>query len=132
MNATELHHDAVVVDSHNDLLMLVARRPPERWASYFRERWLPQLRDGGVDVQVLPVFIDDELVNTLGAGDFFGEFAALEWAAGYTYPRLASVVASEPLRVLVFPDGALNELVREFPALDAVIRTALHERLPRR
>ena len=82
---------------------------------------------GAVDV-----FIDDELVNTLDAGDFFGEFAALEWAAGYTYPRLASVVASQPLRVLVFPDGALNDLVREFPALDTVIRTALHKRLPRR
>jgi aromatic-L-amino-acid/L-tryptophan decarboxylase len=78
------------------------------------------------------VLIDDELVNTLHAGEFFGEFAALEWAAGYTYPRLASVVASEPLRVLVFPQGALDELVREFPALDVVIRTALHERLPRR
>jgi aromatic-L-amino-acid decarboxylase len=78
------------------------------------------------------VLIDDELVNTLRAGDFFGEFAALEWAAGYAYPRLASVVATEPLRLLVFPDGALNELVREFPALDTVIRAALHERLPRR
>ncbi|WP_283136651.1 dipeptidase [Rhizohabitans arisaemae] len=55
----ELHHRAVVADTHNDLLMSVAARPPERWASYFRDRWLPQLRDGGVDLQVLPVFIDD-------------------------------------------------------------------------
>ena len=59
-----------------------------------------------------------------GAGDFFGEIAALEWAAGYAYPRLATVVASNRCALLVFPDGALNELVREFPALDAVIRTA--------
>ncbi len=56
----ELHHDAVVVDAHNDLLMLVCRRPKERWVPYFREHWLPQLREGGVDIQVLPVFIDDE------------------------------------------------------------------------
>ena len=83
--------------------------------------------DGAVDV-----FIDDEQVNTLAAGDFFGEFAALDWAAGYTYPRLASVVAAEALRLLVFPDGALNTLVQEFPAVDTVIRAALHERLPRR
>jgi membrane dipeptidase len=54
-----LHDDAVVVDTHNDLLMLVVNRPVERWGTYFRERWLPQLRDGGVDVQVLPIFIDD-------------------------------------------------------------------------
>jgi membrane dipeptidase len=60
LTADELHRDAVVLDAHNDLLMLVARRPRELWVPYFRQRWLPQLRDGGVDVQVLPVFIDDE------------------------------------------------------------------------
>ncbi|MCW2940825.1 MAG: Membrane dipeptidase [Actinomycetia bacterium] len=58
--STELHHRAVVADTHNDLLMAVTARPPHRWASFFRERWLPQLRDGGVDLQVLPVFIDDQ------------------------------------------------------------------------
>ncbi|WP_248958900.1 dipeptidase [Sphaerisporangium perillae] len=57
--SVELHHGAVVADTHNDLLMAVAERPPQRWASFFRERWLPQLREGGVDLQVLPVFIDD-------------------------------------------------------------------------
>jgi membrane dipeptidase len=58
--SSTLHTDAVVADTHNDLLMLVVRRPRERWASYFREHWLPQLQAGGVDIQVLPVFIDDE------------------------------------------------------------------------
>lgn len=57
-----LHRDAVVADAHNDLLMLVARRPKEVWSAYFRERWIPQLRDGGIDVQVLPVFIDSEFL----------------------------------------------------------------------
>jgi membrane dipeptidase len=56
----DLHRDALVADAHNDLLMLVARRPKETWSAYFRERWIPQLREGGIDVQVLPVFIDDE------------------------------------------------------------------------
>jgi membrane dipeptidase len=60
MDAESLHHDARVVDTHNDLLMLVAHRPAERQAAYFRDHWLPQLRAGGVDVQVLPVFIDDD------------------------------------------------------------------------
>ena len=50
----------LVADAHNDLLMLVARRPPHRWASYFREHWYPQLRAGGIGLQVLPVFVDDE------------------------------------------------------------------------
>jgi membrane dipeptidase len=53
------HRDAVVADTHNDLLMAVVARPVPRWGSYFRERWLPQLRAGGVDLQVLPVFIGD-------------------------------------------------------------------------
>ncbi|MFG1699143.1 dipeptidase [Nonomuraea sp. NPDC049309] len=55
-----LHQRAVVADTHNDLLMAVSARPPQQWASFFRERWLPQLQDGGVDLQVLPVFIDDQ------------------------------------------------------------------------
>jgi len=60
LNATALHRDALVADAHNDLLMLVVRRPVQMWDTYFRQRWLPQLRAGGVDIQVLPVFIDDE------------------------------------------------------------------------
>jgi membrane dipeptidase len=58
--AITLHQRAVVADTHNDLLMAVSARPPRQWASFFRERWLPQLRQGGVDLQVLPVFIDDQ------------------------------------------------------------------------
>src|SRR3954454_7487938 len=56
--APRLHASATVVDTHNDLLMLISRRPAADQASYFRERWLPQLQAGGVRVQVLPVFID--------------------------------------------------------------------------
>ena len=60
MDALALHHDAVVVDTHDDLLMLTSRRPTDRQAEYFRTDWLPKLRAGGVDVQVLPVFVDDQ------------------------------------------------------------------------
>jgi membrane dipeptidase len=58
--ATALHRDAVVVDAHNDLLLLVARRRAVGQAGYFRERWLPELRAGGVDVLVLPVYVEPE------------------------------------------------------------------------
>src|SRR5204863_6639458 len=58
--AARLHVSTPVVDTHNDLLMLVSRRPAADQASYFRDHWLPQLQAGGVDVQVLPVFIDDD------------------------------------------------------------------------
>ncbi|CAM5486564.1 peptidase [Streptomyces spiroverticillatus] len=56
----DLHDRAVVADTHNDLLMSVVERPPHRWAEFFRERWLPQLLEGGVNIQVLPVFVDTQ------------------------------------------------------------------------
>ncbi|WP_067817758.1 dipeptidase [Nocardia inohanensis] len=51
----------LLVDAHNDLLMLVVKRPRARWGAYFRENWLPQLRAGGVTVQVLSVYVDHKL-----------------------------------------------------------------------
>lgn len=60
MATPDLHDRAVVVETHDDLLMLTARRPRDQQAAYFRSVWLPQLRAGGVNVQVLPVYIDDE------------------------------------------------------------------------
>ena len=57
--ALALHHRAVVADAHNDLLCAVASRPADQWSEFFRAQWLPQLQDGGVDLQILPVFIDD-------------------------------------------------------------------------
>lgn len=54
----DLHRRAVVADAHNDLMCAVAIRPVERWGAYFREHWVPQLQAGGVNIQVLPIFID--------------------------------------------------------------------------
>ncbi len=76
------------------------------------------------------VSIDDERARDLGPGDFFGELTALDWGAGFTYPRLASVRATSPLRLLVFPDGSLSELVRRYPSIDRQVRAAVAERLP--
>ena len=77
------------------------------------------------------MLVDGEIVRDLGAGDFFGELAALEWEAGFAYPRLASVVATGSLRLAVFPAGALNELVTGFPAVGAEIRAAAEARVQR-
>jgi membrane dipeptidase len=55
-----VHDDAVVVDSHNDLpvLLLMHNRSFGAQATehYWRERWVPELRAGGVDVVVLPLY----------------------------------------------------------------------------
>ena len=58
--SSQLHDASVVVDSHNDLILLVAHHREHGRPDYFRDRWIPELRRGGVDVQVVPIFIDDE------------------------------------------------------------------------
>ena len=77
------------------------------------------------------VEIDDELIRRLSAGEFFGELAALDWGAGFGYPRLATVVAETPVRLVVFAGGSLADLVHSFPTVDAHIREAVRARLPR-
>jgi membrane dipeptidase len=58
--AVALHHGSIVTDTHDDLLMLCTRRAPAEQGAYFRRNWLPQLRAGGIRIQVLPVYIDDD------------------------------------------------------------------------
>lgn len=114
MSPVTLHHDAVVVDSHNDLLMLVANRPPEQWGSYFRDRWLPQLREGGVDVQVLPVFIDDDFrpegslrqtLRMIEAGHRVAEANADEVALCRTGAEVDAVVADGRIALVLALEG---------------------------
>jgi CRP-like cAMP-binding protein len=75
------------------------------------------------------VSVDGQPARELKAGDFFGELRALEWGSGYSYPRLASVQATSPLRLLVFPEGSLQDLVERHPSVEAAIRAAVAERL---
>src|SRR4051794_30379877 len=74
---------------------------------------------------------DQEVLRELGPGDYFGELAALDWGAGFGYVRTASVVAKSPLRLLVLPASALDELLRHAPDLDRRLRAAARERLAR-
>jgi aromatic-L-amino-acid decarboxylase len=76
------------------------------------------------------VSIDGDHTRDLGPGDFFGELTALDWGSGFTYPRLATVRATSQLRLLVFPDGKLADLVRRYPSVDRQVRAAVAERLP--
>lgn len=59
----QLHHEAVVVDAHHDILLLAARAREAGEGSAFKARWTAELRQGGVDVQVLPVFLEDEFAE---------------------------------------------------------------------
>ncbi|MDG4667937.1 aminotransferase class V-fold PLP-dependent enzyme [Mycobacterium sp. 236(2023)] len=93
-------------------------------------RWDPDrdfyvILDGTVEV-----FVNAELVRTLGSGNFFGELAAADWGGGFGYPRLADVVATTPLRLLVVPQHAYAVAAR-LPALRERIQDAVHTRLQR-
>ncbi|MGZ4318115.1 MAG: aminotransferase class V-fold PLP-dependent enzyme [Gaiellaceae bacterium] len=94
------------------------------------EQWGSERDFFVIEYGTADVFVGEEHVATLGPGDFFGELAALDWGAGYGYPRLATVVAGSPLRLLVFADGTLAELMG-FPSVESRIRAAVRERLPR-
>ena len=77
------------------------------------------------------VFKDGKPIDDMGPGDFFGELAALEWGASFSYPRLATVLATSEVRVLALPGPFFNELVRDAPSVGATIRSAVRARLPR-
>jgi len=85
------------------------------------------IRAGSVEV-----LVDGEPVARLGPDEFFGEIAALDWGAGFSYPRMAQVVAAEPLEVLVYPDGRLLGLFAEVPGVERVILSAVESRLAAR
>ncbi len=110
---------------------VVARGEPRRIAAgeTVIEQWDTSqdfflIREGSVDV-----LVDGERVAQLGPDEFFGEIAALDWGAGFGYPRIAEVVAAEPLEVLVYRDGGLLGLFAEVPGVEQVIRSAVEYRL---
>lgn len=65
-DVTDLHRDATVVDCHNDLIILVDHWDARGNPDHFREFWLPELRAGGVDVQVLPICLEEQFQSEGG------------------------------------------------------------------
>jgi hypothetical protein len=92
-----------------------------RWGT---DRDFYVILDGTVEV-----FVDTRIVRRLGPGDFFGELAAQDWGGGFGYPRLADVVATAPLRLLVVPLD-VYPTVAALPGLRDRIRGAFRVRLP--
>jgi membrane dipeptidase len=65
-DAAQLHRDATVVDCHNDLILLVDHFDQRQQPKHFEEFWLPELRAGGVDVQVLPICLEEQFQSEGG------------------------------------------------------------------
>jgi CRP/FNR family transcriptional regulator, cyclic AMP receptor protein len=67
---------------------------------------------------------DGEHVAELGPGDFLGEMGIVTRS-----PRNASVVAREPMRVIVLSEQDFRGVARSFPSVAERIREAVRERL---
>lgn len=64
------------------------------------------------------------------AGGLFRRARRPRLGASFGYPRLASVIATSPARLLVLPGARFNTLVRDVPGFGDQIRRAVRERLP--
>jgi CRP-like cAMP-binding protein len=67
---------------------------------------------------------EGKTINTLGAGDFFGEISLVE-----DTPRTATVTATSPVRTLVITDRAFRRLLEEQPEIQRKVLVALAERV---
>jgi CRP-like cAMP-binding protein len=77
--------------------------------------------DGGVEVTH-----DGERLATMGPGDFFGEIALVEHGR-----RTATVVTTEPTRLVVMSPAAFEGMRSEMPQVAQRIDEAVRQRLGR-
>ena len=64
--AKQLHQNIIVVDAHHDIAMDVHHRRVLGQEGILSGSWGKMLRSGGVDVQVMPIFIEDDFLPELG------------------------------------------------------------------
>jgi CRP-like cAMP-binding protein len=70
------------------------------------------------------VLKDGRKINTLGAGDFFGEIALVHQS-----PRTATVKAASPVRALVVTERNFRRLLEQNPEVQRKVLLALAERV---
>lgn len=80
------------------------------------------LLEGSVDV-----VRDDERINTLGVGDFFGEMGLISQK-----PRNATITATSPVRTLVITETNFKRLLRDDPGISMKVLETVAARTPPR
>jgi glutamate/tyrosine decarboxylase-like PLP-dependent enzyme len=113
----------VILKSAREMRMAAQEAVVTRWQG---TRHFYVILSGSVEVRN-----ETQILRELQAGEYFGELAALDWGAGFGYARTATVIAKEPLRLLVLPSSALAEVLRHAPDVDQMLRAAARERLQR-
>ncbi|MHB8509219.1 MAG: dipeptidase [Candidatus Dormibacteria bacterium] len=61
----QLHADAIVADCHNDIAQMLVRRHQLGGLGSLKDHWLPELRAGGINVQVMPVSAEGSMEVSL-------------------------------------------------------------------
>jgi CRP-like cAMP-binding protein len=77
----------------------------------------------------LQVEADGRVVATLGPGEYFGELAAIDWGAHFGRSRAATVVATEPTRLVALDWELVNWLIQAAPAFGEQIQRTARSRL---
>ena len=110
----ELHKIAAIADE----IDLRAGKVLTRQGGPGREFFI--LLEGGVDV-----VRDGERINTLGAGDFFGEMGLISQK-----PRNATITATTPVRTLVITETNFRRLLRDDAGISMKVLETVAERTP--
>ncbi|WP_419921318.1 dipeptidase [Candidatus Poriferisodalis sp.] len=104
-----------VADSHNDLLLAVLHQRERGHADPFGDYWLPELRAGGVDLQFLPIFTEDQHVGEgalrralllLEQARHLADVHAADVAIVETRDELQQALASNRIALLLALEGS--------------------------
>jgi len=87
------------------------------------ERFLRGYRDDAVHQREVEVRRDGEKIATLGEGDVVGETGVVKRGL-----RNATVVATEPVRVIAFTQDQVKKMRKALPELDEQLHDLLEER----
>jgi aromatic-L-amino-acid decarboxylase len=120
-----------ISDEQADRFLGVAREERFREREIVTERWAHARTFYIVLDGELTVTVDGVEVNRLGAGDSFGEIAAIDWGRDFSYGRTATVTTTVATRLLAIPGAALRELMLDAPVIDAAIRQIAYDRMHR-
>lgn len=107
-----------MADAHNDLLLGVHHQRERGHPDPFGAFWLPQLRAGGVVLQVLPIFTEDQF---LGEGALRRALLVIEtarWLADLHRDHVAIVESAGELRAAIA--GGRIALVLAFEGMEPV------------
>jgi aromatic-L-amino-acid/L-tryptophan decarboxylase len=111
----------LVLTGAREQLSLAGETVVEQWQV---SRDLYVVLEGSARVEV-----DGRVVRVLGAGDFFGEVAALDWGAGFGRTRTATVVTQEESRLLALDWTLVHRLIKSSPAFGDTLEAMSRSRL---